>query len=153
MDEPKGFSCFRDTGKKPFMGRIKGDHFFVYKKSGYCANSFNYTGSFNPTCSGIITNTDFGCTIHARFGIHSYMRVFAIVWFSMIVFFLLIGLLLLFSGYLTNSIGPAAFLAVLVPLGMMVFGILMMYIGNKLGKREEQRLREFFLELFNDVRQ
>ena len=141
MDEVKLFWRFRYTGEKSFLGRIEGNRFFVFKKSDSRRGL--------PTLSGIVTQTDSGCAVQVRFKSNSFERVFIIVWFAMVVFFLLIGLLLFLKGHLSNSLEPEIFMAIIVPLAMLIFGIIFSYSGMKFRKREEKQLTETFLELFD----
>jgi len=144
MDKSKFLWNFKRVGNKGFLGRIQGNNFFVYKR-------ISYRNSFNPYLIGRIDQTDCGCNIQAEFKLNSFVRLFLIMWFAGIVFFFLLGFLVLLGGQLADSVDPKVFVVIAVPLVMLGGGIALVHYGRKIGKKEENVLRNAFLRLFDDV--
>jgi len=143
MDEYKPFYRFRYTGERLFLGRVEGRRFYAFKK-------LTGQNSFNPKLSGSVMATECGCQVKANIEMPAFVRIFGVFWFSGVVLFLLLGLLLFISHSYTNTLEPDMFMVVLVPLSMLVFGVFFAFFGIKSGKKYKEQLHDTFMELFED---
>ncbi len=146
VDESRLFNHFRYTGEKPFLGRIEGNRFYAFKK-------IEGRNSFNPKLTGMVISKEEGCEVNATIEIPKFVSYFSIAWFIGVIIFLIIGLLLFLSGYFTKSLEPALFMAVIVPLGMLLFGGCLLISGNRFCKKYKEQLHNALMDLFEDCMQ
>jgi len=145
VDEDKLSSIFRYTGDNQLIGKVKHSGFRIRLKK-------DYANSWSPILYGTVEPGKVGCRIYGKFEGCWFTRLFTIVWFGMVVFFVLVGLIMLYVGLVRRTFEPIVLAAILVPLCMLGFGIALRNWGKGVGKTEEEKVRKLLLELFEDVR-
>jgi len=141
MDKETLFWHFTYTGDKKFIGKIKGQEFRVQKKIGY-------RNSWNHILFGRIKQMQNGSRIQGCLRMHSFVTIFMIFWFAGTSAFALLGGLILLTVPNPDS-KNIVFIA--VPLVMLVFGIGLVCIGTRIGKRDGNEAVTAFLDMFSDV--
>ena len=113
-----------------FIGQVYPLGFRIFPK-------VNGRNSFRPILTGNMTKNGGGTTIDITLQMHIVTRVFLIFWFAMTCFFLLCGILAVFTG------GLEGITLILVSLGFVIFGQILMRCGfyGSAGKALK-RLRE-----------
>jgi hypothetical protein len=144
VDEDKPFSIFRYTGDNQLIGKVKHNGFRIRLKK-------DYRNSWSPIFCGTVEPGKLGCSIYGKFKESWFTMLFTMVWFGMFVFFVLIGLIILYVGLVRRTFEPTVLAIILVPLCMLGFGIALRNWGKGAGKAEEEQVRKLLLELFEDV--
>lgn len=113
-----------------FIGQVYPLGFRIYPK-------VNGRNSFRPILTGKMTKNERGTTIDITLQMHIITRVFLLIWFGMVCFFFLCGILVVFTG------GLEGITLILVSLGFVIFGQILMRCGfyGSAGKALK-RLRE-----------
>ena len=115
------------TGDKYFEGSVSENSFKICR-------CIQYRNSFLPLIIGTIEANEYGSTINIRMRMAIPVIVFLVIWLTGV----LAGCLIVpFAGFPM----PAA----LVPYAMLVFGILLVIIPNKIeAKKAREKLEELF---------
>ena len=137
----KVFRFTRYNVEKPFIGRVKGSRFYLYRNR-------NYNKKFFAVLNGQVAGTEYGCLIRAQF---NTIKWFMIVWLSFAAIMLLFGVGVFVKGVVTDSLGPEVFMAIGIPLGLLTFGFFFFRAGVKFNKLDQQQLEKEFLSLFDSV--
>lgn len=125
------FSFSGYKGSKPVLSKFNGNKFKLWKRR-------YYNNSFAPFFFGNLSREERGTRVEGRFGMDPYVKGFMIVWLSLAI---VISLPILFST-LAHPIHGDDWAGVLIPVGMVCFGILLPKFGQLIGKGEERYLRE-----------
>jgi len=104
----QGFWAGGDA-RPPFIGKVEGDSFRVRR-------DIRYRNSFLPLIWGRITNQPMGTRVSVTMYIHPIVALFMLVWFSGVV-----------AGVtaFSNPMHPL----LIVPVGLLVFGIALVCVG------------------------
>ena len=126
---------------KPVAGR-------VYRTSISIRKTIRYRNSFQTILTATVQPVGSGTEIKARVGLHPMVKAFMAVWFG----FLGIIWAVLLVAILTGDFGPdnsdlPPLLALVFPLGMMAFGVLLLKFGKHLSRGEGDFLTDFVKEL------
>jgi len=118
LDRWRWFANFRPD--KPVIGKVSGRRFQMHKR-------IYYRNSFMPILHGELIPTSQGTFVRASFRFHILTTMFMVAWFGGTVFLLL------------RSVGPVLFgteswLALVIPVGFLTFGMLLVWIGSLLEK-------------------
>lgn len=132
------FSFSGYGGKNPVLGRFSDFEFRLHKRR-YWRNDFA------PVLYGRLVPESRGTRVETYWGIQRWSRIFMRVWLAFVI---LMGLPI-FVGSLRQlitgkqSVQGDLYVGLLVPAGMLLFGMLLPKIGFLLGFREKQFLVEF----------
>ncbi len=142
--EPKRTIRWGYSKHKPYEGVIEGLHFTVSRILGY-------RNSFLPIIQGEIKPELNGCSIHISMSLHSWVKVFMVVWLGFVFLACLLSLSLFF-GFATQYGGqtPNPPVLILIPFGMFVLGYGLMVGGFKY---EVAKSKVFFSDLFAESKQ
>lgn len=129
----------RRMGDKPVIGTVNG-HTVRLRKRIHYRNSFQtmLVASFSPHGSG--------SRISCELGMHTFVRVFMIVW---LVAAIGIGGPIAFAALKAwdmTGVGPKEPADILLPVGMPVFGVLLLLFGQHLARDENAFLLQFLEE-------
>jgi hypothetical protein len=105
---------------KPVIGKVSGYHFQMYKR-------IYYRNSFMPILYGELIPTSHGTYVRGSFRLHMLVALFLIVWFGGITFILCPNVEAVLSG---ND----PWLDLAIPVGFLIFGALVVWIGSLLEK-------------------
>jgi hypothetical protein len=139
-----GFFLIIPRGDKPLIGKVRGSTFCVRKRK-------DYANSWSPLLFGGIEPVDSGCIIKGKFRLHAFVRIFTIIWFGMIFFFVAIGIMTAFMESLKDKFDPKTLLVVFVPMMLIIGYVYLARWGKKQGEQEADGIREIMRELFKDV--
>jgi len=123
-------SIFNDN-LKPYEGEINNNKFKICK-------IIRYRNSFNPIIYGTINNENNVTKINLKMKLHSFVKIFMIIWLGFTCITFLTGLI----GLILNT---EAKYSLPFGIGMMVFGYLLMTFGFKY---ESKKSKEYFKTLF-----
>jgi len=126
------FSFSGYKGSKPVLSKFNGNEFKLWKRR-------YYRNSFAPFFFGNLSREERGTRVEGRFGMDPYVKGFMIVWLSLAVVFSSP----IFFSTLAHPIHGDDWTGILIPAGLVCFGILLPKFGQLIGKREERYLREF----------
>jgi len=125
--------------------QFTGNKFRLRQKRGY-------QNSYAPYFYGQLKKTEKGTEIEGRYRIHPFVRCFTTVWFSGVILIgslsLMACLTRLIKGSHDHAQPTGAYLGILIPLGMLAFGIALAKFGMRLGKSEEKNMTELLQRLF-----
>jgi len=120
-------------GGKGVVGRVGDDGFRLRLRIGY-------RNSFQTFMFGAVQADGRGARIVARTGMHPFAAVFMTLWLSVIALASAIGV----TGLVLAEPGQTApWFVILVPVGMLAFGIALVGIGRWIARSERARLVEF----------
>lgn len=131
--ERLGFSWSGYAGSRPILGKLRDSSFRLQKRR-------YYRNSFAPFFFGRFVASDDGTLIEGEFRMHPFVRVFMIVWFSLLGVPSVIMLISVFAGQADIQDGP---LALVLPAGMVAFGVALVKFGRWLGRSEETAIVAF----------
>jgi hypothetical protein len=136
------FGCFTYTGDKKFIGKIKGQKFRIQKR-------INFNRSCNHILFGRVQQTQNGSRIQGCLRMYFFVRIIMIIYLAGTSAFSLFGVLILLTA---QRPWPKNILVFTVqPIVMLVFGIVFIYIVNRIGKRYGNEVVSTILDLFSDV--
>ena len=99
--ERLGFSWSGYAGSRPILGKLRDSSFRLQKRR-------YYRNSFAPFFFGRFVASDDGTLIEGEFRMHPFVRVFMIVWFSLLAVPSVIMLISVFAGQADIQDGPLA---------------------------------------------
>jgi hypothetical protein len=105
---------------RPVIGKVNGHRFQMCKR-------IYYRNSFMPILHGELIPTPQGTYVRGSFWFHTLVILFLIVWFGFIASMLYQGILAILSG-------NGFWLALVLPIGFLVFAVLFVWIGSLLEK-------------------
>ncbi|NJD06063.1 MAG: hypothetical protein FIA97_06145 [Methylococcaceae bacterium] len=134
------FSGFGGSGVNPVIGEVTESTLRLRKRIGY-RNSFQtlLTATLRPGAEGTVVSGDLG--------IHPVIRTFMFVWFAIVIVTGAPAYLGLFGPVIC---GPAmveenAWIGLLIPPAMLVFGLVAVTLGRRLARQEAAFLMEFLI--------
>jgi hypothetical protein len=128
------FSWSGYAGSKDILGKIRDTSFRLQKRR-------YYRNSFAPFFFGRFVVSDGGTLIEGDFKMHPAVKVFLVIWFSFLAFFVLMTVTLTATGraHMDDDRG----LALVIPFGMAIFAVALVKFGQRLGRSEEQAILAF----------
>lgn len=113
----------------------------------------SWSNSFDPLFYGRIETTAAGARIRGRFRLHPYVLGLTVVWF---VFVVLLGIPMLLLSLFTlwaelPSVDGYSVVGVLIPLGLLVFGVTGVRLCLRWGRSCRDQLRTFLCETLDAV--
>jgi hypothetical protein len=138
IDRRAIFSLSGYRGKNPVLARFTGFEFRLHKRR-YWRNDFA------PVLYGRLVAESRGTRVETYWGIQRWARIFMRIWLS---FAALTGVPIFFASLSQlvagrQSVQGDLYVGLLVPPGMLLFGMLLPKIGSALGLREKRFLVEF----------
>jgi hypothetical protein len=124
-----GFSLSGYAGAKPILGKLRDTTFRLQMRP--C-----YRNSFAPLFFGHFVASAEGTVVEGDFRMHPFVRVFMIFWFSFLVVFAAIALVVPSRDQPEAPWGRAALL--IVAAGMGAFGVGLVKFGGWLGRTEKE---------------
>ncbi|KAF2516589.1 hypothetical protein [Flavobacterium foetidum] len=122
IEPEKSFSFgFNNPYTKPYLGRVYDSRFEIKK-------NITYRNSFLPLIKGEIREDLNGTKINVKMQLHTFVKVFMIVWLGGVSLALL-GVI--FTVMFSNESALEALPGLLIPLGMLLFGTAMVSFGFK----------------------
>lgn len=131
------------TPKERCLAKVSGNTFLLRYLS-YLRNSFA------PDGNGFVEPTGQGARIHVIFGMHPIVVLLNIAWFGGLAAINLFVLVAWLAGLKLR--GDRVWLLPLISLVMVMFGGGLLYIGVRLGRKDEAAMIRFLNSLFADVR-
>jgi len=115
----------RPRGRPPFVGTVEGDEFRIYR-------DISYSNSFLPQIRGSVVSTPDGTRIVIAMFLHPIVAAFMMVWLGACGVFAA-------AGFALQGLSSVAGL---VPAGMFLFGVALMFSGFFLEAFKARRLLE-----------
>jgi hypothetical protein len=136
VDEGAMVSFFR-AGSKPVIGKVSEFSLTLNKR-------INYRNSYQPYLTATMRPELGGTAISGVLAMHPFVRIFNVVWFGFVtIIFLGMGWASL-SGKRGDSRETS--LMLIVPLGMLCFGIGLIWFGRFLARNEPKFLEDFLIQ-------
>jgi len=144
IDTPRRtlFSLSGYRGSRPILGKIEGDKIQLEKRR-------YYRNSFAPYFYATLSEQNHGTRIEGYFDSPPFVKIFMRIWLA---FAVAIGIPIFIRSskdFLvgTQNVGGDAFVGILVPLVMIVFGILLPKIGRWFARSEEGFILNFLQQI------
>jgi hypothetical protein len=103
-----------------------------------------YNNSFQTRLTATMEPAGRGTLIRGKFALHPFTRVFLPIWFGGVLFFCAIAIVALVSHPGGSPQGNGnGWMFLLIPLGMLVFGLALVRFGRFLARDEQRFLTEF----------
>jgi hypothetical protein len=139
VERATAFLVKRMAGARPVVGRVNGSSILLRKR-------VSYNNSFQTFLTATLQPHGTGTVIQGELALHPFTRVFMPVWFGGVVLFGGAALFVRLLGLLTHHPSPAennAWLVMVIPLGMLLFGYLLVRFGRYLARDEACFLTDF----------
>ncbi len=128
------------TGKRPVAGWVKDSSFRLRKR-------ITYNNGFQTSLTGTLQSRDDGTLIGGEFGLNTFTRLFLQLWFGFLFVFMgvayPIAIFSLFTHHSAMAQPSDSWIALAIPLGMLLFGYLLLRFGRYLARDEAGFLTEF----------
>jgi hypothetical protein len=139
--DPKEFSLFSlsgNVGKRPFISNLKGSSFEL-------ENRRYYRNDFAPVFFGQFAPEGQGTRIHGHFDSSYWSRLFMKCWLAFVALLSipLMGPTLLQLIKNRAQISGDSWMSIVVPCGLLAWGIILPRLGRLLGRSQERRILEF----------
>lgn len=126
------FSLSGYKGSKPLLLKVNGDQFVLWKRR-------YYRNDFSPYFFGTLSPDNQGTRLEGNFDMNRWVKIFMRFWIG----FVILIALPLWSAALKGTIQGDPKVAVLVPIGMLLFGIFLPNVGRWIGRGEERFIKNF----------
>jgi hypothetical protein len=124
------FSGYR--GSKPVLARFDGDRFKLWKR-------IYYRNDFRPYFYGTLVPQERGCRIEGYFDVDRWIKIFMWFWLGFVAF----TSIPVFIVSASRPMRGDAWVGVIVPLGLVLFGIFLPKFGRWMARGQEAFLKEF----------
>ncbi|MGD9367727.1 MAG: hypothetical protein PVH87_18650 [Desulfobacteraceae bacterium] len=137
-------SFFSQSGSKPIAGKVTRTSINIRKV-------ISYRNSFQIMLKASLKEDSGGTTIICRFGLHTFVKFFMYFWFGFIVLFGGIFWIVVVGAHILTGKIPEgeAWMGVLIPPILVVFGIGLLKFGKYLSKDEPGFLKDFLINLLD----
>ena len=135
------FSGFQGT--KPFLYRFDGNTLTIQKRR-------YYRNDFHQYLYAQVEPTSFGSKLTGHFAMNKSTRAFMVLWFGLVGFAALAIAISTTAKIATDHSRVSELLYILHPVGMLVFGYLLVSIGGWFSRKEKQQIAEWLNQLFAD---
>src|SRR5690606_2023790 len=126
VKKPVQFGSYNNqSSEKAYIGKVLENSFEIQR-------AINYRNSFLPQIKGNITTAMNGSNIEIEMRMLPMVKIFMIIWFSFVTFFLIITLL----PFLKDNTNAEFGLNTVIPFIMLIFGILLVTFGFKLESKK-----------------
>ena len=126
------FSLSGYKGSKPLLVKFNANQFVLWKRR-------YYRNDFAPYLFGTVLPDDKGSRLEGHFDMNLWVKIFMRIWIAFAVVFIVP----IFFATLTQSTRGNAWVGVIVPIGFVIFGLLLPKFGRWMGRGEEKLMREF----------
>lgn len=133
--DPPQFAAFSPSGykgSKPVMAKLTGKKIKLWKRK-------YYKNSFAPFFFGELVPEGAGARIEGHFGMDPLVKAFMAFWLGAVF----LGGLAALTAAFSQGIPGGDLAAIVIPFGMILFGLALPKFGRWLGRSEEKYLREF----------
>jgi hypothetical protein len=132
------FSFSGYAGSKKILGKIDGNKIRLQKRR-------YYHNSFSPYFYAMVSPDSHGTRIEGHFDCLPFVKIFMRIWLGIVVVVAGITLVLTLKDHLGGRAHLAGedYTVVLVPQGMVLFGLLLPRFGRWLGRNEESYILDF----------
>jgi hypothetical protein len=126
------FSLSGYKGSKPLLVKFNGNQFVLWKRR-------YYRNDFAPYFFGTLSPDNKGTRLEGQFDMNRWVKILMRIWIAFAVVFTLP----IFFATLAQSARGNAWAGVIVPIGLVIFGIFLPKFGRWIGRSEEKLMREF----------
>jgi hypothetical protein len=132
------FSFSGYAGSKKILGKIKGNKIRLQKRR-------YYRNSFSPYFYAMVSPESHGTRIEGHFDCLPFVKIFMRIWLGFVVVLGCFIYVLMLEDLLTGRAHRRAdiYLGILVPPGLVLFGLLLPRFGRWLGRNEESYILDF----------
>jgi hypothetical protein len=127
-----GFSLSGYRGSKPVLAKFDGNRFKLWKR-------IYYRNDFRPYFYGTLVPQDRSSRIQGYFDVDRWVKIFMWVWLG----FVILSSIPVFIVSVSRPIRGDAWVGVIVPIGLILFGIFLPKFGRWIGRGQETFLKEF----------
>jgi len=126
------FSLSGYKGSRPLLLKFSGNQFTLWKRR-------YYRNDFAPYFFGTLSPENQGTRLEGHFDMNRWVKIFMRIW---IIFAIMFTLPVVFA-MLSRTIQGNAWAGILIPIGLVAFGIFLPKFGRWMGKGEEKLMTEF----------
>ena len=142
-DEERRDFLIGNKGTNPFIHKLDGNTVRIQKRR-------DYRNDFHPYLYAKVEPTSFGSKLTGRFAMSQSTRVFMLLWSGLIGLVGIIAAIRIVGEVAAGQKPKSELLYVLQPIGMLVFGCLLVVIGRWFSRNERQQIVEWLNSLFTD---
>ena len=137
-------SLFSQFGSKPIAGKITRTSINIRKV-------IRYRNSFQIMLKASLKEDSGGTIITGTFGLHTFVKAFMYFWFGFIVLFGGVFWIVVVGAHILSGKLPQgeAWMGVLIPPALVVFGIGLLKLGKHLSKDEHSFIKDFLINLLD----
>jgi hypothetical protein len=126
------FSFTGYRGSKPVLAKFDGNRFKLWKR-------IYYRNDFRPYFYGTLVPQERGSRIEGYFDVDRWVKIFMWVWLT----FVIISSIPAFLMSVSHPIRGGDWIGIIVPMGLILFGIFLPQFGRWIGRGQEIFLKEF----------
>lgn len=130
-----GLGAHKYSYSKPYIGKVFNNQFEIKR-------AINYRNSFLPIIKGEIQDAVNGSKIKIKLKLVDIVKVFMIIWLSGVF----LACIAVGTNFAINGFDPETGFTILIPFGMLLFGILMVTISFKAESRKSKKDLEEMLQ-------
>ena len=138
-----GLSLSGFQGTEAFLHRFDGNTLVIQKRR-------YYRNDFHQCLYARVEPTSFGSKLTGHFAMNKSTRGFMLLWFGLVGFAAIVMAISITGKIATGHRRVSELLYILHPIGMLVFGYLLVSIGGWFSRKEKQQIAEWLNRLFAD---
>jgi hypothetical protein len=142
-EQRRGFSLLGYKGTNPFLHKLDGNTVMIQKRR-------YYRNDFHPYLYAQVEPTSFGSKLTGRFAMNQGTRGFMLLWFGLVGLVGIIAAINIIGEVAAGQKPKSELLHLLQPIGMLVFGCLLVVFGKWFSRKERQQIVEWLNSLFTD---
>jgi len=136
IDDWTVFSLSGYKGSGPILGRLAGNEFRLHKRR-------PYHNSFGPLLLGRVMAEGTGSRIEGYVSVWPSARLFIRIWFAVVALIGVPAFLVSIQRAISDEFSGDWWVGLVVPPGMLLWGLLVRWLGAAIGAPEKDYLREF----------
>jgi hypothetical protein len=138
-----GLSLSGYKGTNCFLHKFDGNTLTIQKRR-------YYRNDFHPYLYAQFEPTSFGTKLTGCFAMNQFTRGFMLLWFGFVGFGGIVAAISITGKVAAGQSPKSELLYLLHPIGMLVFGCLLVVIGGWFSRKEKQQIAEWLDRLFAD---